>query len=152
MNSPVDLISALEQEPELALMVSQPPIAFHRSFVDLTGSALAALLLSALVEQHDARAAFDGYLAINAVDIEHRTGLSRREQISARRQLLDLGLIKERRQSFPAQVEVCVCYDAMSRLMVDLAHQRALALKTMAPNAMNNNAPMHHTSMLGPAH
>ena len=35
MNNPIDLIHALEHEPELALMVSQPPIAFHRTFVDI---------------------------------------------------------------------------------------------------------------------
>jgi hypothetical protein len=33
MNNPIDLIHALEHEPELALMVSQPPIAFHRTLV-----------------------------------------------------------------------------------------------------------------------
>lgn len=124
MNSPVDLIDALEQEPELALMVTQPPIAFHRTFVDVTGSALAALLLSAYVEQQEA-GSMDGYFVVDSAEIERRFGLTKKEQSAARKQLLDMGFIRERRMSFPARLEVLVDFDRISEAMVCIARQRS---------------------------
>jgi len=124
MNSPVDLIGALEQEPELALMVTQPPIAFHRTFVDVTGSALAALLLSAYVEQQEG-AGLDGFFAPDAAEIERRFGLTKKEQSAGRKQLHELGFVRERRMSFPARLELTIDFDRISEVMVRIARQRA---------------------------
>jgi hypothetical protein len=124
MNQPVDLLHALEHEPELALLVSQPPIAFHRTFVDITQSALAALLLSAYLEQQENALSPDGWFEVNAAELEYRTGLSRREQITARKTLLDKQMIQERKCAFPARLEMRIDFDRVSHEILLAARKR----------------------------
>jgi hypothetical protein len=124
MNQPVDLLQALEHEPELALLVSQPPIAFHRTFVDITHSALAALLLSAYLEQKENALSPDGWFEVNAAELEYRTGLSRREQITARKTLLDKQMIQERKCAFPARLEMRIDFDRVSHEILLAARKR----------------------------
>ena len=124
MNQPVDLLQALEHEPELALLVSQPPIAFHRTFVDITHSALAALLLSAYLEQQENALSADGWFEVNAAELEYRTGLSRREQITARKTLLDKQMIQERKCAFPARLEMRIDFDRVSHEILLAARKR----------------------------
>jgi hypothetical protein len=124
MNQPVDLLQALEHEPELALLVSQPPIAFHRTFVDITHSALAALLLSAYLEQQENALSPDGWFEVNAAELEYRTGLSRREQITARKTLLDKQMIQERKCAFPARLEMRIDFDRVSHEILLAARKR----------------------------
>jgi hypothetical protein len=124
MNQPVDLLQALEHEPELALLVSQPPIAFHRTFVDITHSALAALLLSAYLEQQENALSADGWFEVNAAELEYRTGLSRREQITARKTLLDKQMIQERKCAFPARLEMRIDFDRVSYEILLAARKR----------------------------
>lgn len=62
------------------------PIAYHRIFVDLTGSVKAAVLLSqALYWQKRARQA-DGWWYKTAEEWQEETGLSKREQDTARKE------------------------------------------------------------------
>lgn len=124
MNNPIDLIHALEHEPELALMVSQPPIAFHRTFVDITGSAMPALLMSAYLEQQETALSADGWFEVNAAELEYRTGLSRREQIAARKTLLEKKLIQERKCAFPARLEMRIDFDNVSHEILLAARKR----------------------------
>ena len=124
MNNPIDLIHALEHDPELALMVSQPPIAFHRPFVDITGSAMAALLLSAYLDQQETALSADGWFEVNATELEYRTGLSRREQLAARKTLLDKQMIQERKCAFPARLEMRIDFDKVSHEILLVARKR----------------------------
>jgi len=124
MNNPVDLIHALEHEPELALLVSQPPIAFHRSFVEITGAAMPALLLSAYLEQQEAALNAEGWFEVNAAELEYRTGLSRREQAAARKVLLDKEMIMERKKDFPARLEMRIDFDRISHEILMAARKR----------------------------
>lgn len=133
MNNPVDLIHALEHEPELALMVSQPPIAFHRTFVDITGSAMPALLLSAYMDQQETALSADGWFEVNATELEYRTGLSRREQIAARKTLLEKQLIQERKCAFPARLEMRIDFDKVSHELLLVARKRTQ--RTVVPFA-----------------
>lgn len=125
MNNQIDLIHALEHDPELALMVSQPPIAFHRTFVDITGSAMAALLLSAYLDQQETALTAEGWFEVHGAELEYRTGLSRREQITARRILLDKKLIQERKCTFPARLEMRIDFDEVSRQVLQAARKRS---------------------------
>jgi hypothetical protein len=143
MNQPVDLLHALEHEPELALLVSQPPIAFHRTFVDITQSALAALLLSAYLEQQENALSQDGWFEVNATELEYRTGLSRREQITARKTLLDKHMIQERKCAFPARLEMRIDFDRVSHEILLAARkrtQRSSAPASFSPSS--NSSPM----------
>lgn len=119
------LLAALEQNPELALMVASPPIAFHRAFVDITGSVTAALLLSAcLQEQEERGSSADGWFAASYEMWNLRTGLSRKEQATARKLLRDARLLQERKTGFPANIEVRIMYDQVSRRLIEIASAR----------------------------
>lgn len=64
------------------------PIAFHRCFVDLTGNVKAALMLSqAIYWQARVKQSGDGWWYKSAIEWEEETGLTRREQETARRDL-----------------------------------------------------------------
>jgi hypothetical protein len=84
------------------------PIAFHRLFVQLTGSVTAALMLSqALYWQKrcpsdDGRDA--GWWYKSRDDWSEETGLTRREQETARKKLVSLGLLQERLAGNPARL------------------------------------------------
>jgi hypothetical protein len=124
MNNPIDILQALELEPELALLVSQPPITFHRSFVDITGSALAALLLSAYLDQQESLSSIDGWFEINSLELEYRTGLSRREQMTARKTLVNKQIVRERKSTFPAKLEIRIDFDKISHEILQVARSR----------------------------
>ena len=118
------LMDALERAPQLAMMVSEPPISFHRSFVDLTGSITAALLMSACLDQFDGDMSPDGWVVLDAGEMEDRTGLSAREQLAARRVLREKHLLQERKAGFPARLEVRFDYGQVSQGLVAVAQSR----------------------------
>lgn len=80
------------------------PIAFHRCFVTLTGSVTAALMLSqALYWQRRTQHAGGWWFKIRD-EWTSETGMSRREQETARRRLRQLGLLHEELRGIPAQL------------------------------------------------
>ena len=119
------LADNLEGNGELAMLLAQPPIAFHRVFVDLTNSATAALLLSSLIEhQEQVGVGTDEWFETTAEQISARTGLSRKEQATARRTLRDLKLLDERREGFPARFELRINFSQVSTLLIGQARKR----------------------------
>lgn len=111
---------------ELAMLVSQPPIAFHRVFVDLTGSATAALLLSCITEQTETPGAMDddGWMLASCEQWEVRTGLSRKEQATARKVLRAQHLLEERRDGFPANFRVRVNFERISKRLIEMSQAK----------------------------
>ena len=82
-------------------------VAFYPRLADLTGSVTAALLLGqclywtrSVTRQQPQR---DGWFWKTAAEWQRETGLSRREQDSARRILRALGLLEEQRRGMPAR-------------------------------------------------
>lgn len=91
--------------PDLLLGLLNRPIAFHRVFVDLTGSVTAALLLSqAMYWQSRLPPARDGWWYKSRDDWQRETGLARREQESARKRLRELNILEEDRAGVPARL------------------------------------------------
>ena len=79
------------------------PIAFHRCFVEISGSVTAARMLSqALYWQRVKR--LDGWWWKTMEDWAEETGLSRKEQESARRKLRSANLLVEVRRGIPAKL------------------------------------------------
>jgi len=79
------------------------PIAYHRVFVELTGSVLAAVMLSqALYWQRRTNGKNEFWKTMD--EWEEETGLSRREQETARRALRKHGFWKEERKGVPAKL------------------------------------------------
>ena len=76
------------------------PIAFQRAFVVITGSTNAALMLSQIV--YWAKRTKTGWFYKTREQWMEETGLSRHEQESARKVLVSLKLIEERRAGIPA--------------------------------------------------
>lgn len=69
------------------------PIAFHRAFVTLTGSVTAALFLSQAVYWSRRTNDDDGWFYKTVADWEDETGLTFREQETAKRKLISLGIM-----------------------------------------------------------
>src|SRR5215472_15196596 len=79
------------------------PIAFHRSFVNITGSITAALMLSQLV-YWTLRTAEDEWIFKTREQWFDEIGLSRYEQETARKVLRKCGLIEEKLMKAPAKM------------------------------------------------
>jgi len=87
------------------------PIAFHRVFVDITGSILAALFLSQLfywsgrVPLNDKNERpRNGWFYKTIEEWEKETGLNYNEQFNARKRLIKLDLLYEKKKSIPAKL------------------------------------------------
>lgn len=80
------------------------PIAFHRSFVTLTGSVTAALMLSQAVYWARRTTDPEGWFYKTQEEWEEETGLSRSEQEGARKCLRALGFWHEERRGVPARL------------------------------------------------
>jgi predicted mannosyl-3-phosphoglycerate phosphatase (HAD superfamily) len=126
-----DFSQELASNEHLAYLVAQPPIAFHRVFVDVTGSATAALLLSACIQEQEQHACpLGSWNQASAEEWQHLTGLSRKEQVTARKILRDQGLLEERRAGFSAQFEIRLNYDRLAQRMVTAAKTLGLQSHT----------------------
>lgn len=81
------------------------PIAYHRCFVTLTGSVTAAVLLSQAVYWSKRTGAGNhGWFWKTSSDWEEETGLTRREQDTARGILRGLGFWEEEKRGIPARL------------------------------------------------
>ena len=125
MNDSNTIIEALEQG-DLAMMLAEPPISFQRIYVDITGSVNAALLISVIVSE----IAIEGrdplqWQDASAEDWTALTGLTRKEQETARRTLRDLHLLQERRVGYPAQFQVRVDFERLNKCLLQLAKTAA---------------------------
>lgn len=84
------------QEAVVLELFGRAPVAFHRAFVDVTGSVTSALWLSHAIGL--AKLAGDEMFQMSQNDCSEVTGLSRREQETARARLRAAGLVTEARQ------------------------------------------------------
>jgi len=124
-NSPSNFADVLEREPELAIILCQPPVAFNRSFIDITGSATSALYLSASLEMESESAQCGTWFNISAEQLQSRSGLNEREQRSAMKRLRELNLVQERRQQRGTQTQIRINYDCIFQGLVTLARRQS---------------------------
>lgn len=80
------------------------PIAFHRIFVTWAGSINAALMLSQLVYWTSRTKNKKGWIFKSIEQWEEETGLSRREQETARKHLKQSGLVLEKKAGMPLRL------------------------------------------------
>jgi len=79
------------------------PIVFHRAYVPVAGGITAALFLSYAGYAYESIPKdSNGWFTRTQAEWERDTGLTRREQETARRQLRERGLLEERRVGMPA--------------------------------------------------
>lgn len=114
------------------------PIAFHRCFVTITGSVTAAVMLSQAVYWSTRTQDPDGWFWKTQADWEEETGLTRREQETARKTLRNLGLIEENLAGVPATLHFKVNKVALKASMSKCAKpsmaESAKLVCTKAPN------------------
>jgi hypothetical protein len=111
------------QDGALAMMLLQPPIAFHRCFVDITQSVTAALFLSVLVDQEQMMKSAGLEFLYNFEEIRNRSGLSRKEQTTARNRLKELNLLMEFKKGFPPSITLVINHDLLNQHLMRLANQ-----------------------------
>jgi len=87
---------------KLIKQLSDRPIAFHRAYVNLTGSITSALMLSQAMYWTSRTDDADGWFYKTQKDWEEETGLSRREQETARARLKNAGFWEEKLRGIPA--------------------------------------------------
>lgn len=95
-------------------------IAFHRRLVDLTANVKAALLLSQTIywTRHGRDIARTGGWFLKTTEQwEMETGLSPKEQISAREVLRTLAVLNEQRIGIPAKLHYRLCLDQLGTLL-----------------------------------
>lgn len=113
--------SGLSLDTALLLDIFDEPIVFHRSYVPIAGGITAALFLShAGYACEDLPKDHDGWFVRSQAEWERDTGLTRREQETARRLLRERGLLEERRVGMPAVLWYRVNW---ARLRESLEHQ-----------------------------
>jgi len=101
------------------------PIAYHRVFVELTGSVLAAVMLSqALYWQRRTNGKNEFWKTMD--EWEEETGLSRREQETARRALRKHGFWKEERKGVPAKLYFSVDLKKLENSLCSITQGTAL--------------------------
>lgn len=87
----------------LAVLLDRP-IAFHRPFVDLTGSINSALMLSQALYWSQRTTDQDGWFYKTREEWQSETSLSRTEQENARRLLRNTGFWQEELRGVPAKI------------------------------------------------
>ncbi|MDT7042680.1 hypothetical protein [Candidatus Nitronereus thalassa] len=102
------------------------PISFHRILVHVTGSITAALFLSQAMYWTKNRVSQErgGWFYKKGVEWEEETGLSRREQESARRRLTQLGILEARRLDIPAKLWFQVDLQRLGKLLHEKCQSR----------------------------
>ena len=96
------------------------PIAFHRCFVTITGSVTAALMLSQAFYWSKRTSLPDGWFYKSQAEWHEETGLTRREQETARKVLRNLGIFSEKLIGIPATLHYKINQDVLSDLLKNL--------------------------------
>jgi hypothetical protein len=107
-----------------------PSVAFHRALVDVAGSVHAGLMLSRALHltRMQVRRRVDQWIVSSAARWFEELGLTRREQETARRDLVQAGLWEERLRGIPPSLVARIRVDwLLARLADDIAMSRRLA-------------------------
>lgn len=80
------------------------PIAFHRVFAQISGSATTGLFLSQLWYWSEHTSNTDGWFYKTAIEWQEETALTRREQETARKKLRLLGILEEKKECLPRKL------------------------------------------------
>jgi hypothetical protein len=123
-NADDDAWESAKHDRELAIIwpLLGRHIAFHRRLVDLTASVKAALLLSQTIywTRHGRDIArTGGWFFKTTEQWKMETGLSAKEQATAREVLRELAILNEQRIGIPAKLHFRLCVDQLGALLSD---------------------------------
>lgn len=103
--------------PDDLRFLLRQPIAFHRVFAEITGSATFGLFLSQVFYWSDKGHAGDGWFYKTQEEWTEETCLTRYEQERARKALRELGILEEERRGVPARLYFRLDIDALAALI-----------------------------------
>ncbi|HGJ5857435.1 MAG TPA: hypothetical protein ACHBZ1_16870, partial [Arsenophonus nasoniae] len=114
------------------------PIAFHRSFVTITKSVTSALMLSQAIywaKRGKTHSDGEAWFYKTQADWEEETGLSRREQETARKKLIGLGVMNEKRTGVPARIFFSIDFNKLEELLDCTNKNGGISQSSMAESA-----------------
>lgn len=101
------------------------PIAFQRAFVDLGIGITGALMLSQCVYWAKRTSNTDGWFYKSQAEWERETGMTRREQETARKRLVKAGFLEECRKGVPARLFYRIDTEALEAALKELSSRMA---------------------------
>ncbi|HLZ28548.1 MAG TPA: DnaA N-terminal domain-containing protein [Chloroflexota bacterium] len=104
-------------EAAIEAILCDQPIAYHPAVAKAVGSVTAGVLLSQLLYWTPRSRDSAGWIWKTQAEIYEETGLTRREQETARRHLVELGIVAERRAGVPAKLYFRVDMRVLARLI-----------------------------------
>lgn len=127
---------------ELIRFMNQKPIAFNKHYVDLGCGINGALMLSQLVYWADKAKDPNGWIYKTGKEWTEETGLNRREQDTARKNLRELGLIEEHKHGVPCKIHYKVSQDTLYSKLLEAAQIRQTEC-TERTNCMHKSAKLN---------
>lgn len=127
--------------------LNERPIAFNKHYVDLGCGITGALMLSQLVYWTKKTNNVNGWIYKTGIEWTNETGLSRREQETARNKLKELGFITEHKHGVPCKVFFKVEYEVLYQALINLAQEKPCAKRTNK-TAQNSQTSLHETDKL----
>jgi hypothetical protein len=116
----------ITQEVEyLKVLVGRPPISFYEPFGRIAGSAGGGLFLSQLVYWSPKGSSTDGWIYKPQRQWTEETCLKRGEQESARRTLMELGILEEEKRGIPCQLFFRVNFIKLREAILNLCEDSA---------------------------
>lgn len=109
---------------ELIRLMNEKPIAFNKHYVFLGCGINGAVMLSQLVYWADKSKDPNGWIYKTGKEWTEETGLTRREQDTARKNLRELGFIEEHKHGVPCKVHFRVNQNALYSALIDHAQKR----------------------------
>ena len=123
------------------------PIAFNRTFVDLGVGITGALMLSQCVYWSTRTKDDEGWFYKTQAEWTNETGMTRREQETARKKLVSKGYLKEVRRGVPCKTYYRLDREAIEADLIQLAQKRHSSMAdsanqecTKAPSSMAESA------------
>lgn len=118
------------------------PIAFHRCFVDITGSVPAALFLSQAVYWSSRTKDLNGWFYKTQEEWEDETGITRRVQETVRKNLRDLGVLEEVRRGTDPTIYYRVNTDRVHQLLGGIFSGEVPMVPTVGTEGTSGKARM----------
>lgn len=115
------------------------PIAFNRAFVDLGLGMCGAMMLSQALYWRTRTKAPGGWFYKSQAEWQDETGMTRREQETARRRLSEAGLLEEKRKGVPARLHFRVNMEALEAALLALSSRMAESANQECTANKNNS-------------
>jgi hypothetical protein len=103
------------------------PVAYHPLLAKLVGGATTGLFLSQILYWSDKGSDPEGWIYKTMQELQEETGLTRREQETARQNLTNKNVLEVQRRGVPARLYYRINWEVLIQLLSDYAEQTRLA-------------------------